>query len=635
MNQDLYSIAEKETMDELRRQYEAERSWAEKLLTATPDERLGLYAEINDAYYNSKSNPDEGSDIDLQVQLLAPYISKASVVVEVGSGAGGVVRRLAPLVSRYIANEASANACRTLELPANAELILSADLRFDLPDESVDLVYSCHVVEHLHADDAKVLACEMRRILKVGGKLVWVTPNRLLGPHDISQHYSKRATGLHLHEYTFSELADLLEASGYTSVRALAGIGRPAKERKLGGYRFAEWLLDRLPVQLRRSLMSIGLRRPPFRWMEQVALVAVKSSANPRHAVEPFLHLDSERIYNPLTDLTLETDNEMSAAIKRLISKAASTTELENDLRQKLEQEQWIIPQATDVSSRHRLHFVSLETTSVCNQACSFCPVSIAPRPPEIMEQQLFEDIADQLDAFTDTLQAIFLHNYNEPTADPLLIDRIRALKKRKLPVAINSNASGLTKRRVDDLVELGGIAFLSINLSTLDSSRYQAERGADHLARVLSNLDYAGGQPVAKIMEVAVLGCGDKDHRKEVSRIRERLSATRFVVKSFLINHRAGALEIGLKPDRSHKRLRGCDHIGSRPLQHLHITASGVCVLCCQDYHERHVVGNLTQQTVREVIEGPKLRQLRRWIYGLDEATGDLLCRNCIYARS
>ncbi len=389
-----------------------------------------------------------------------------------------------------------------------------------------------------------------------------------------------------------------------------------------------------MPIQLRRSLLSLGFRRPSFRWLEQVALTAVNFTAGPGCLVEPFLHHERNQIYNPITDLALEDGDEDLPTVLALSSKRGRVIDLDEGLRKRLRGDGWIVAGDAHLSTRHRLIFVSLETTSVCNQACTFCPVSVAPRSAEVTSRQLFETIADQLQNFSDTLQAVFLHNYNEPTADPHLTERVQVLKERGLPVAINSNGSGLTKSRVDSLVDLGGIGFLSINLSTLDSSRYKAERGADHLARVLANLDYAGGLPLAEIMEVAVLGHGGPDHQAEFDRIRARLAATRFVVKSFLINHRAGALQTGLKPDRPHVRLRGCDSMGSRPLQHLHITATGACVLCCQDYHERHVVGDLSKQTLLQVLEGPELSQLRRFIYGLDEAPADLLCRNCVYAR-
>ena len=43
------------------------------------------------------------------------------------------------------------------------------------------------------------------------------------------------------------------------------------------------------------------------------------------------------------------------------------------------------------------------------------------------------------------------------------------------------TNGTGLTPERVDAIVEIGGLRFLSINLSTLDREQVPADRGGDH----------------------------------------------------------------------------------------------------------------------------------------------------------
>ncbi|HEV7519322.1 MAG TPA: SPASM domain-containing protein, partial [Thermoanaerobaculia bacterium] len=91
--------------------------------------------------------------------------------------------------------------------------------------------------------------------------------------------------------------------------------------------------------------------------------------------------------------------------------------------------------------------------------------------------------------------------------------------------------------------------------------------------------------------------------------------------------------LQIGLKPAVPNQKLCGCDNVGSRPLQHLHITPRGLCVLCCEDYDEKYVVGDLAQQSVDEVLRGPELARMRRWVYGLEEAPRDFICRGCTFA--
>jgi hypothetical protein len=225
--------------------------------------------------------------------------------------------------------------------------------------------------------------------------------------------------------------------------------------------------------------------------------------------------------------------------------------------------------------------------------------------------------------------------NYNEPTVDRRFVDQCRTLLAAGLKVGVNSNGSGLTPAKVDALVDSGPLRFLSINLSTLDRERYHRDRGQDQLPRVLRNLDYAKDRPVAEEMVVVVLGTGDERHDQEAEAARRYFAGSRFEVTTGRIMDRAGHIDVGLKPASGNPRLCGCDNVGSRPLQHLHITPHGKCVLCCEDYDEQYQVGDLNQSSVEEVLTGDRIATLRRWVYGLEDSPDDFLCKGCIFART
>jgi hypothetical protein len=137
----------------------------------------------------------------------------------------------------------------------------------------------------------------------------------------------------------------------------------------------------------------------------------------------------------------------------------------------------------------------------------------------------------------------------------------------------------------------------------------------------------------VAEQMDMVVLGTGNEDHRRDFEEITRRFAGSRFDVKYFEVMDRTGHVQIGHRPMIPNQRLCGCDNVGSRPLQHIHITPRGQCILCCEDYDEKYVVGDLTRESVQEVLTGPKLALMRRWIYGLDEAPKDFICRGCTFA--
>jgi hypothetical protein len=349
-------------------------------------------------------------------------------------------------------------------------------------------------------------------------------------------------------------------------------------------------------------------------------------TATSTHTANPFLHIDADRIYNPLTDRTIAAGDAAYARFRDF--------EQGGDFDDALEREGWIVPAGVDMASAHRLKIVSLETLTTCNQKCYFCPVSVAPRADYAMPDALFTQIVNQLTSYRDTLESVFLQSYNEPTLDRRFVDQCRALFAAGLPVAVLSNGSGFTPAKTDALIESGGLRYLCINLSTLDRERYIRDRGEDHLPAVLRNLDYMRDKPLASEMAIVVLGTGNETHERDFESIRERFAGSRFEVRKDVVMDRAGYLEVGLRPSEKRTKLAGCDNVGSRPLQHLHITPHGKCVLCCEDYDEKYVVGDLTRSTVDEVLRGPEIAALRRWVYGIEEAPADFMCRGCVFSR-
>jgi hypothetical protein len=346
----------------------------------------------------------------------------------------------------------------------------------------------------------------------------------------------------------------------------------------------------------------------------------------------PFLHEEEARIYSPLTDRALEPGDDLWEAFHRVRD---GGPEVGREAIARLREGLWIVPAGEDLSHRFHLKVVSLEAHSVCNQACYFCPVSVDPRKPYFMPTALYERIVAELSAFRETIDGVCMINYNEPTADRRFVQQVATLKKAGLPPAVLTNGSGLTPDRVDAILELGGLRYLSVNLSTLDREDYARDRGIDQLDLVLRNVDYAADKPLAEEMDIVVLGQKNEAHRTAHAEITARFEGTRFRVKPYEIMDRAGYLPVGLRPGRPHVRLRGCENLGSRPLQHLHVTPQGTCVLCCEDYDEKYVVGDLTRQSVREVLEGEPLARLRRFAYGVEEAPADFICRKCVFART
>ena len=95
------------------------------------------------------------------------------------------------------------------------------------PDRNFDIVLMLEVMEHLYKDPMLVLA-EVNRVLKEDGALILSTPNvnswqsvlkMLTGEHPYRFGYFTPGDFPHVHEFTVSEIRDLLEAAGFQPAR--------------------------------------------------------------------------------------------------------------------------------------------------------------------------------------------------------------------------------------------------------------------------------------------------------------------------------------------------------------------------------------------------------------------------------
>ena len=346
--------------------------------------------------------------------------------------------------------------------------------------------------------------------------------------------------------------------------------------------------------------------------------------------VSPFLHDRGTVLYNPLTGESLPKEGAGYKALTRVAQGLVNGTE--PAVLDHLRAARFLIEDVESEARRSHLLFLSLETCTVCNHRCPFCPVSVDPREREVMDQSLFESILDQVVEIGGKSVVVFLSNYNEPTVDPLFEERVAALFSRGLPVSILTNASQFGPERAQRLQAMGRFRYIGINLPTLDPERYRLLHGTRDLARVLANVDALSASSLSEESAIVVLGDEDEAHRKDVAAIRARFEPGGWEVRPFRIRSRPASGTFVPEPPAK-KTLRGCELMGSRPFEHLHVTATAKAVLCCQDYYEKLTVGDLKKETVAEVLGGEAMARLRRWTYGVEDAPADFLCRRCEFA--
>jgi SAM-dependent methyltransferase len=253
------------SLERLRAHWEIERELANRLKAADREQRTVLYGSLYDELFQRvpdhpqvtrRSDPSEQKAIvEGQAALARRFLPRDGVFLEIGAGDCGLSLALAPYARHVYAVEVSREIAHTGASPDNFELLITDGRAIPVQPGTVDLAYSNQLMEHLHPDDAQEQLNAIVATLRPGGRYICLTPNRLLGPSDISQYFEDEvASGFHLREYSNRELSDLFKAAGFASVDVIAILGRRARTLPMPLVGAGELAFEALPRSARMRL---------------------------------------------------------------------------------------------------------------------------------------------------------------------------------------------------------------------------------------------------------------------------------------------------------------------------------------------------------------------------------------------
>lgn len=215
---------------------------------------------------------------------------------------------------------------------------------------------------------------------------------------------------------------------------------------------------------------------------------------------------------------------------------------------------------------------VEIEINSHCNMACDYCPNSVDSRVEKgHMEESLFLRILEQLKSINYTGR-ISYHFYNEPTLSPNL-EKFTLLTKEYLPechIVLYTNGTFLDQAKIENLFASG-----------VDRFKITAHQGAKltKFENALKELDF-------KFLKSIQF----KKHQ------------------DLFLTNRGGAISSGLASLRKPTLKTPC----FIPSCGLVITLKGNVVPCYEDFYQKHVMGNIQEQSLSEIWQSQKYSEFR-----------------------
>ena len=258
---------------------------------------------------------------------------------------------------------------------------------------------------------------------------------------------------------------------------------------------------------------------------------------------------------------------------------------------------------------------VVIETQSGCNAACVFCQYTQLKDklPRGRMSNAGFEKIIR--DCAGRSVERFILCLDNEPLLDNSIAEKF-ALLKKYCPDAVRNlttNGSLLTPEKVEELLG-GGLVnevFLSINGASREV--YEKSMGLP-FDTVMRNLEHfcqwlRAHPKVKKELRVRVNTVRTRLVAAELPALARRWQAEGFEWHVIDLDNRGAQLDLRGLPGERLKPYTFC----RRPFHTLVLTWAGEALLCCVDYKREVKLGNVQEQSLYEIWNGPWALQLRR----------------------
>ena len=255
------------TEEQLLEMYLVEKELSNKIrFEEIIEKRRSLYSPVYTEYFSRlpfhpqitiENNPiSKTNKIAFQSNVIVKFLQSKDTFIEVGAGDCELSKHIANFCKRAIAFDVTENLIHATSEQTNFTFQHFDGFNLPFDTNSVDIAFSNQVLEHLHPNDALFQTKNILNTLKKNGKYICITPNRLMGPHDVSRYFGLDFVGFHLQEYTSAELKKFLLQAGFRFVHFYTIIKNKKIRIPFFIINCMEYLFSKVSMKKREFLLS-------------------------------------------------------------------------------------------------------------------------------------------------------------------------------------------------------------------------------------------------------------------------------------------------------------------------------------------------------------------------------------------
>ena len=269
---------------------------------------------------------------------------------------------------------------------------------------------------------------------------------------------------------------------------------------------------------------------------------------------------------------------------------------------------------------------IEIQFHNKCNSNCLICPYKDMKYSYEDMSDELFEKFLEEIDE--KKLERIIPYLNNEPFLSKSFLSRVKKIrdKYKNLEIEISSNVSVINEKNVREMAKLG-ITELRLSVFGYEKETYHKMMPGLNYEKTFQKLNMISNimKGTNTIISIVMIDNNEIDE--------EEFNNMHLLCDNLGFNfERWGFLDRSSNVSYKSNNVfnpRVCTCEQNRPLERMHILSDGRVIFCCQDWSHTLVVGNINDNTIKEIWNSYKYKNARDSLYDCDKESPEI-CKKC-----
>lgn len=280
---------------------------------------------------------------------------------------------------------------------------------------------------------------------------------------------------------------------------------------------------------------------------------------------------------------------------------------------------------------------LQIEPVCGCNLNCPLCPVGnkTLKRKEGHMTFDTFKRTIDQLQ---DSVAYIYLTNWGEPLLNKDIFKMIRYAREKNIFVSLSTNGYFLIEDKIQNILD-SGLNFIRISIDGASQETYLNYREGSDFEKVKNNLQRLvldRGNKKYPFIEMQFIIMKHNEHEiPKIKQLAKQLGVDKLSLKTLLIYKKddIGKYLPTKKEYRRYTITQGTAEPKKRkkcylPWLQMVVNWNGDISVCCVDYDVNLKMGNINEQTAKEIWHSTKYVAFRKQI--LKDPSKIKICSTC-----